>query len=65
MDTEGSLPCSQKPSNGSSPEPHHPIPLPLYPFLFYVPIYVLVFLVVSSLYAFPPITYMHWGHAVA
>jgi hypothetical protein len=62
METEGSLPCSQEPFAGPYPQPEQSIkyhttlslsePLEYYPLT-----YVLVFLVISFLLAFPP--YMH------
>jgi hypothetical protein len=60
---EGSSPCSQEPSTGSYPEtnrssPYHPSLSLLRSILYCPPTYVLVFLVVSFLLAFPPISYM-------
>jgi hypothetical protein len=66
MEPEGSLPCSQEPSNGPYPEPDRSSPYDLIPsylskihFNIMHITYVLVFLVVSFLLAFPPISYMH------
>jgi hypothetical protein len=64
---EGSLPCSQEPFSGPYPElerlsPYHPIPSYLSKIyvLQYCPLTcVMVFLVVSFLLAFPPVSYMH------
>jgi hypothetical protein len=65
MESEGSLPCSQKPSTGFCPEPdrsspYHPIlSFSLRCILIFFTHYVLVFLVVSFFLASPPISYMH------
>jgi hypothetical protein len=60
MELEGSLPCSQEPSTGPYPEPdqsspYNPIPSSI---LILSTTYVLVFLVVSFILAFPPIAYI-------
>jgi hypothetical protein len=57
MEPEGSIPYSQEPSTGPSPEPyksnpHHPIMPLLGPIWYIPPTYVLVFPVVSFLLAF-------------
>jgi hypothetical protein len=75
MEPEGSFPHSQKPSIGSysapgQSSPNHPIISLQHPSQYYLPTYVLVFLVVSfllaltdNLYAFlhPPVTSCHFG----
>jgi hypothetical protein len=61
MKPEGSLPCLQEPSTGPYPQPdqsstYHPILSKIH--FNSPPTYVLVFLVVSFLLAFPPISYI-------
>jgi hypothetical protein len=64
MEPESLLSCSQEPSTGpySEPDqssPYHPI-LSFYdPSQYYTPTYVLLFLVVSILLAFPSLLVLH------
>jgi hypothetical protein len=59
MEPEGSLSCSQEPSSGPYTEPDQSNPYHHILFKYCTLTYALVFLVVSFLLAFPPISYMH------
>jgi hypothetical protein len=64
MEPESSLMCSQEPFTGPYPEPGQSSPFPsqhisLRSILILSTTYVLVFLVVSFILAFSPISYMH------